>query len=93
MIAAEALMRRRLGIWMAGLAMPALLALAGCPPVLGGGDPSDDDDSAVTDDDDFVDDDDFTPDDDDDNVPAYGVRVDDRTAAHHPEYLKGLRAA
>ena len=89
-------MRRGTRSWLAGLAMPLLLALAGCPPQLGDDDVADDDDSAVNDDDvvdddDAVDDDDTGPD-DDDNMAEYGVRSDDGSAPHHPRFLRSLRA-
>ena len=83
---------RRVRTWLAGLAMPLALALAGCGPDLS---VYDDDDSALEDDDDAVNDDDLGDDDDngdDDDVPAYGCRRDDGTAKAPPA-LRGLRAA
>ena len=90
-------MRRRTRGWLAGLAMPLLLALAGCPPVLGDDDSGLDDDDSAVGDDDAVDDDDVIGDDDtgsddDDIMTEYGVRSDDGTAPRHPHFLRGLRA-
>ncbi len=90
-------MRRRTRSWLAGLAMPLLLALAGCPPQLGDDDSGPDDDDSVVNDDDAVNDDDIVPpddddaSDDDDNMAEYGVRSDDGSAPRHPG-LAGLRA-
>ena len=82
---------RRVRVWLAGVTMPLVLALAGCGPDMS---VYDDDDSAV-DDDDVVDDDDAVDDDDngdDDDMPAYGCRWDDGTADEHA-LLRGLRSA
>ncbi len=78
--------------WLAAMALPALLALAGCPP------PNHDDDDTVPGDDDSApgDDDDATPGDDDDtgdddDMIVYGVRTDDDSAPRHPSLLRRLR--
>ena len=74
--------------WIARLAMPIALALAGCPaPDHGDDDDNGDDDSAMTDDDDTTmgDDDDTTTGDDDD-MTDYGPRTDDGTAPYHPDF-------
>jgi hypothetical protein len=76
--------------WIARLAMPIALALAGCPPPDHGDEGDDDtvagdDDSAAGDDDDMVgDDDDATGDDDD--MTDYGPRTDDGAAPYHPVF-------
>ena len=79
--------------WIARLAMPLALALAGCPPPNhddddnGGGD----DDSAVSDDDDTTGsagDDDDTSTGDDDNMEDYGPRSDNGAAPYHPDVLE-----
>ncbi len=93
-------MRRSTRRWLASLALPALLSLAGCPPPEHGdeGDddtnpPGDDDSADPGDDDDATppgDDDDTTGDDDD--MILYGARSDDDTAPRHPALLRQLRA-
>ena len=88
-------MRKTTRRWLAALALPALLALAGCPP----GNDDDDDDSGAPGDDDSAqpddDDDDVAGDDDtagdDDNMDYYGVRSDDGSAPRHPSLLRRLR--
>ena len=93
-------MRTRTRQWLAALALPALLSLAGCPPPNhdeeGDDDanPPGDDDSAQLDDDDddTVGDDDDATAGDDDNVDYYGVRPDDGSAPRHPGFLRQLRA-
>lgn len=90
-------MRKTTRRWLAALALPALLALAGCPP---GNDDDDDDDSGAPGDDDSAvtdDDDDVTGDDDDavgddDNMDYYGVRPDNGAAPRHPGFLRRLQA-
>jgi hypothetical protein len=83
---------------LAALALPFVLAIAGCES----GDDDDtvgdddsatgDDDSSATDDDDSAGDDDDTVG-DDDNMTDYGVRTDDGSAPRHPGFLRGLRLA
>jgi len=87
-------MRTRTKKWLARLALPLVLALAGCPAP----DHDDDDDSAAPGDDDTsVADDDAGDDDtaaaddagDDDNMEDYGPRTDDGSAPLHPDFLRG----
>jgi len=72
--------------WIARLAMPLALALAGCPPPNHDDDDNGDDDSAVSDDDDTVGDDDDTTAGDDDDMTDYGPRTDDGAAPYHPDF-------
>ena len=84
------------GRWLASLALPALLSLAGCPPPEhrdeGDDDtvPGDDDSAEPGDDDDTVPGDDDTTGDDDDMI-LYGARSDDDSAPRHPDLLRRLR--
>ena len=76
--------------WIARLAMPIALALAGCPPPDHGDEGDDDvvgdDDSAMGDDDDVVGDDDDSAAGDDDDMTDYGPRTDDGAAPYHPVF-------
>ena len=80
-------MRNRTKTWLARLALPLVLALAGCPAP----NHDDDDDSASPADDDTADDDTTIADDDagdDDNMEDYGPRTDDGSAPYHPDFLR-----
>ena len=84
-------MRKRTKKWLARLALPLVLAVAGCPAPSHTGDDDDNDDSAATDDDTVAGDDDTAADDDttagdDDNMDDYGPRSDDGSAPYHPDF-------
>jgi len=70
---------KKYGAW---LAMPLLLALAGCPPATHGDDDSSGDDDSAGDDD--AGDDDTG---DDDTQSDYGPQSDDGSAPLHPELV------
>jgi hypothetical protein len=84
-------MRTRTKKWLARLALPLALSLAGCPPPDHGDGDDDsmpgDDDSAAGDDDTAVEDDDTG---DDDVMEDYGPRSDNGAGAYHPDLLREL---